>query len=67
VTNLENPYEYAEIRGRVVERTHEDADEHIDALARKYLGADSYPFRRPDEQRVKFVIAPDRVSYSAPG
>jgi PPOX class probable F420-dependent enzyme len=67
VTNLENPYEYAEIRGRVVERTHEDADEHIDALAKKYLGADSYPFRQPDEQRVKFVIAPEQVSYSAPG
>lgn len=28
------------------------ADAHIDRLARKYLGQDSYPFRRPGEERV---------------
>lgn len=63
VTNMENPYEYVEIRGRVAERSHADADEHIDALAKKYLGADSYPFRTPTEQRVKFTVAPERVTY----
>jgi PPOX class probable F420-dependent enzyme len=67
VTNMENPYEYVEIRGRVAERSHEDADEHIDELAKKYLGADSYPFRQPGEQRVKFVIAPERVNYNSAG
>ena len=40
VQNIENPYEYLEMRGRVAERTHEGADEHIDALAKKYLGID---------------------------
>ena len=39
VQNMENPYEYVEIRGQVAERTHEGADEHIDALAKKYLDA----------------------------
>ncbi|HTR89368.1 MAG TPA: TIGR03618 family F420-dependent PPOX class oxidoreductase, partial [Solirubrobacteraceae bacterium] len=29
VQNLENPYEYVTIRGRVAERSHEGADEHI--------------------------------------
>ena len=62
VANSENPYEYAEIRGRVVERTHEGADEQIDALAKKYLDKDEYPFRQPGEQRVKFVIEPEWVS-----
>ncbi|HXD53793.1 MAG TPA: PPOX class F420-dependent oxidoreductase [Solirubrobacteraceae bacterium] len=52
VQNLENPYQYVEIRGRVAERTHEGADEHIDALAKKYLGVDEYPQRKPGEQRV---------------
>lgn len=52
VQNLENPYEYVEIRGRVAERTHDGADAHIDALAKKYLGQDSYPYRQPGEQRV---------------
>src|SRR5438874_13288476 len=40
VTNAENQYEYVSIRGRVVEDTHEGADEHIDKLAKKYLGKD---------------------------
>ncbi len=43
VQNMENPYEYVEVRGHVAERTHDGADEHIDALAKKYLDKDSYP------------------------
>ena len=43
VQNMENPYEYVTIRGRVAEQTREGADEHIDALAKKYLGQDTYP------------------------
>ena len=62
VVNGENPYEYVSVRGRVVEDTHEGADEHIDALAKKYLGKDEYPFRQPGEERVKFLIEPERVT-----
>jgi hypothetical protein len=40
---MENPYEHVEIRGHVAERTREGADEHIDALAEKYLDAATYP------------------------
>ena len=61
VQNLENPYEYVTIRGRVAERTHEGADEHIDALAKKYLGEDTYPYRRPGEQRVIIRVEPEHV------
>ena len=61
VQNMENPYEYVEIRGRVVERTHEGADEHIDQLAKKYLGVDQYPMRQPGEQRVIIRVEPEHV------
>jgi PPOX class probable F420-dependent enzyme len=61
VVNRENPYEYAEISGHVVADTHEGAEEHIDRLAKKYLNVDSYPGRTEGEQRVKFLIEPDRV------
>ena len=61
VVNAENPYEQALIRGRVVEMTHEGADAHIDAMAKKYLDTDSYPGRNPAEVRVIVKIAPDRV------
>jgi PPOX class probable F420-dependent enzyme len=61
VQNFENPYEYLEIRGRVAERTHEGADEHIDMLAKKYLDVDKYPMRQPGEQRVIIRVEPDYV------
>ena len=65
VQNMENPYEYVEIRGTVAERTHEGADEHIDAMAKKYLDQDSYPFRQPGEERVIIRVAPDHVYVNA--
>jgi PPOX class probable F420-dependent enzyme len=61
VQNLENPYEYVTIRGRVSEHTTEGADEHIDSLAKKYLGQDTYPYRQPGEQRVILRIEPEHV------
>lgn len=61
VQNAENPYEYVSIRGKVAERTHQGADEHIDKLAKKYLGVDSYPYRQPREQRVIIRVDPHSV------
>lgn len=61
VVDAQNPYRFAIIRGEIVERRHEGADAHIDALAKKYLGQDSYPFRQPSEQRVILRIKPHHV------
>jgi PPOX class probable F420-dependent enzyme len=61
VQDPDNPYRYVQIRGRVVEMTEEGADAHIDALARKYLGQERYPYRRPGEVRVMVKILPERV------
>lgn len=65
ISDHENPYQYVEIRGRVVEITHEGADEHIDALAKKYMGVDEYPLRQPGEVRVKIVIEVEKALGSA--
>ena len=62
ITDRNNPYTFATVRGRVVEMTHEGADEHIDKMAKKYLGQDRYPYRRPEEQRVIVKILPEHVS-----
>ena len=56
-----NPYHFVEIRGVADEA--DGADEHINALAKKYIGQDEYPYRQPGEQRVKFVIEPQRVRH----
>jgi PPOX class probable F420-dependent enzyme len=62
IQDPENPYRYIEIRGKVVEITQKGADEHIDALAKKYLGKDTYPFRQPGETRVLYKIEPHKFS-----
>ena len=58
----ENPYRYIQIRGRVMRATEEGASAHIDALAKKYLGKDKYPFRQPGELRVMYEIEPGSAS-----
>jgi PPOX class probable F420-dependent enzyme len=58
----DNPYRYLEVRGKVVERTHNGADANIDALAKKYLGKDKYPFRQPNEVRVIYKIEPQHAT-----
>ncbi len=58
----DNPYRYLEVRGQVAERTRAGADAQIDAMAKKYLGKDKYPFRQPNETRVLYKIEPQHVS-----
>jgi PPOX class probable F420-dependent enzyme len=46
------------------ELTEEGADAQIDKLAKKYLGKDEYPWRNPEETRVKVLIEPEKVDAS---
>ncbi len=61
VLNMEDPYEYLTLTGHVAEETEDGAMDHIDAMAEKYIGQDSYPFHQPGDVRVIFRIAPDHV------
>lgn len=61
IVDPENPYRYVQVKGRVAEATEAGADAHIDALTKKYMGQDKYPYRRPGEVRVIFKIVPERV------
>ena len=57
-----NPYDMVTVRGKVIEQINgKRAEEHIDKLARKYLGKEKYPFRTPEEKRVILEIRPDEV------
>ena len=62
----DNPYNYVEIRGSASGTT-DGADEHINALSKKYIGQDEYPARQPGEVRIKFVIEPDHVRHQKQG
>ena len=62
ITDPENPYRHIAIRGRVANITETGADPHIDAMAKKYLDQDTYPYRKPGEVRVIYDIEPTSVS-----
>jgi PPOX class probable F420-dependent enzyme len=64
IAGEENPYENVMIQGKVVELTNDGADDDIDALAKRYLDADSYPYRQPGEERVIVKIEPEKVNHT---
>ena len=60
INDPREPYRYLQIRGRVVEITTRGADEHIDALAKKYTGAERY--NGPRDNRVIYKIQVEHVT-----
>ncbi len=61
IMDPDDPYRYIQVRGCVVGSTEEGAKEHIDSLARKYLGEDEFSGSSEDT-RVIYFIQPMRFS-----
>jgi PPOX class probable F420-dependent enzyme len=62
IADRNNPYDMVTIRGKVIEQISGDtAEEHIDKLAKKYIGKDKYPGRSPGEKRILLKIKPERI------
>jgi PPOX class probable F420-dependent enzyme len=55
-----DPYRWLSLGGTAT-LVDEGADAQIDRLAKKYLGRDSYPWRKPEEARVSVRISPTRI------
>jgi anthraniloyl-CoA monooxygenase len=64
IQDPDDPNRYLAIRGPVVEITEAGADAHLDRLAQRYLGRETYPpgWRFPGEVRRIYKIAPERVT-----
>ena len=63
VIDSSNPYHMVSVRGKVIEQIDgKEADEHIDKLAKKYLGKDKYPGRASGEERLLLRIKPQHVA-----
>jgi PPOX class probable F420-dependent enzyme len=60
----DNPYDYVMIRGTAIGTT-DGADAQISRLAQKYTG--SSDFNHPGEERIMFVVDPDRVAHVSQG
>lgn len=63
VLDPDDPYHWINVSGTARLDT-EGAEDTIDALAKKYLGVDSYPGRTPGEVRVNVRVTPDHVIYN---
>lgn len=57
----DNAFRYIEVRGKVTKIVEEGANAHIDALAKKYIGADVYPFHNDVDTRVIVYVEPTKV------
>jgi len=62
ISDPADPYRNWSIQGTVVEMRTEDGVAVIDALARKYLGEDRYPWLQPGDVRVTIVVAATRIA-----
>ena len=60
IADASNQYNMVAIRGTVMKQTTNGAREHIDKLARKYLGKEKYPWFSSKEKRVVLKIRPER-------
>ena len=58
ILDPDEPYRYIQIRGTVKRVREQGAADHIDSLAKKYLGKDKYPFGQPGEVRIMYEIEP---------
>jgi PPOX class probable F420-dependent enzyme len=65
VIDPDDPYNVVALRGTVTDITTEGADAHIDSLAKKYLGVDTYPMRQEGEVRVRVTVQPDHIAMQA--
>ena len=63
ILDPDNPYRYLEVRGKVAEITEDGAAQHIDKMAKKYMGVDKYPYSREGEVRVLYKIEPTHFSF----
>jgi hypothetical protein len=61
VVEQNNPFNMVSIKGRVVERATEGADEHLKRLAKKYLGIGKYYYRKPNQKQIILKIKPEKV------
>src|SRR5260370_38616259 len=62
IVDPDNPYSHLSVRGKVVRKTEQGADDNIEALAHKYMGKDKYTLRQPAGSRVIYEMHPGAVS-----
>ena len=61
IVETHNTYKMVSMKGKVVDITMNDADNHLHKLAKKYLGIGKYYYRKPSQKRVIIKIKPEKI------
>ncbi len=61
IVDSNNPLDMTSIKGTVVEIIPDYDYIHANKLTKKYLGKETYPFRRENEKRIIFKIKPQKI------
>jgi PPOX class probable F420-dependent enzyme len=62
IVDFDNPYEEAQIRGRVIERRPDPELKMLDSISHKYIGK-PFPMRGPEE-RVALIVEVEKARYT---
>ena len=62
IVDPENPYRYLEVRGEITEIEEDPNLDFINAMAKKYLGMDEYPYHQPGDERVILYLKPEHTT-----
>jgi PPOX class probable F420-dependent enzyme len=60
VIDPQDPFKWITVTG-TAELSTEDGNATIDRLAQKYTGRETYPWHKPDEQRVTVRVRPEKI------
>lgn len=63
IVAMDNPYNEAQVRGRVIEERNDSDFAVMDRVSHKYTGK-PFPFRANASERIVLVIAVDRMRYT---
>lgn len=63
IVDPENLYRYLEVRGTVVRIDPDPNNDFINAMAKKYLGMDTYPWHQPGDERLVVVVQPEHTTH----
>lgn len=62
VTDPDNPYRYLEIRGTLDGVDEDEGNAFINAMAKKYIDEDVYPWHQPGDERIVLRIRPGHTT-----
>jgi PPOX class probable F420-dependent enzyme len=62
ITDPQNPYRYLEVRGKVEGIDEDPNNAFINAMAKKYMDKDEYPFHQPGDERVVVRVRPEHTT-----